>query len=136
VLTPDGDRCARQRAARSLTGCRYFYNIRNVNTSAPLKLKVIPPAKLRVRAEHVDALKSLAHRSRLEILFLLVRARRALSAGDIGAQLEIAGPTLSHHLDLLRRAGVVQSRREERFIYYAPRAEMLSELVRVLTACC
>lgn len=107
-----------------------------MNTNIPTRLKVVPPGKLRVGDEHVEALKSLAHRSRLEILFLLVRAGREVSAGEIGAQLEIPGPTLSHHLDLLRRAGVVRSRREERFIYYSPRAEMLSELVRVLTACC
>jgi hypothetical protein len=30
----------------------------------------------------------------------------------------------------------VQSRREERFIYYSVRPETVSELVRLLTACC
>jgi ArsR family transcriptional regulator, arsenate/arsenite/antimonite-responsive transcriptional repressor len=65
-----------------------------------------------------------------------VRARHEVAAGDIQAQLEIPGPTLSHHLDILRRAGLVQSRREERYIYYSTRADMVSDLVRVLTACC
>lgn len=48
----------------------------------------------------------------------------------------IPGPTLSHHLDRLRRAGLVQSRRAERFIYYSVKKEIVSELVRLLTACC
>jgi len=48
----------------------------------------------------------------------------------------VPGPTLSHHLDLLRRAGLIQSRREERYVYYSVRREMVSELVRLLTACC
>jgi DNA-binding transcriptional ArsR family regulator len=84
----------------------------------------------------VEALKALAHPSRLEIFFLLVRAGREVPAGEIQARLEIPGPTLSHHLDRLRRARLVRSRREERFVYYATRPEMVSELVRLLTACC
>jgi DNA-binding transcriptional ArsR family regulator len=50
--------------------------------------------------------------------------------------MEIPGPTLSHHLDLLRRAGLVASRKEERYVYYASRPDMASELARLLTACC
>jgi DNA-binding transcriptional ArsR family regulator len=72
----------------------------------------------------------------LEIVFFLVRRRAEVSVGEIQAELEIPGPTLSHHLDLLRRAEVIQSRKEERFVYYSMRPEMVSELVRLLTACC
>jgi DNA-binding transcriptional ArsR family regulator len=46
------------------------------------------------------------------------------------------GPTLSHHLDQLRRAGLVESRKEERYIYYSVRRETVTALVRLLTACC
>jgi DNA-binding transcriptional ArsR family regulator len=96
----------------------------------------LPLVRLEAKDAHVEAFKALAHPSRLQVFFFLVRARREVPAGEIQAQLEIPGPTLSHHLDLLRRAGLVQSRKEERFVYYSPRAEMVSELVRVLTACC
>ena len=85
---------------------------------------------------HVEAFKSLAHPTRLEVFFFLVRRRGEVPAGEIQAELEIPGPTLSHHLDLLRRADLIQSRREERFVYYSTRPEMASELVRLLTACC
>ena len=91
---------------------------------------------LRVTDRHVEALKALAHPSRLEIFFYLVRRRAEVPAGEIQAELEIPGPTLSHHLDLLRRAELVQNRKEERFVYYSTRPEMVSELVRLLTACC
>ena len=84
----------------------------------------------------MEAFKALAHLSRLQIVFFLVRARREVAAGEIQVALEIPGPTLSHHLDVLRRAGLVQSRREERFIYYAIRPDTVSDLVRLLTACC
>ena len=96
----------------------------------------LPLARLQARDEHVEAFKALAHLSRLQIFFFLVRAGREVSAGEIQAELEIPGPTLSHHLDLLRRAGLVTSRKEERHVYYASRPEMASDLARLLTACC
>jgi ArsR family transcriptional regulator len=98
--------------------------------------KTLPLRLLQARADHVEAFKALAHLSRLQIVFFLVRARREVAAGEIQVALEIPWPTLSHHLDVLRRAGLVQSRREERFIYYAIRPDTVSDLVRLLTACC
>jgi len=92
--------------------------------------------RLQARDDHVEAFRALAHLSRLQIVFLLVRARRDVAAGEIQVALEIPGPTLSHHLDVLRRAGLVESRREERFIYYTIRPDTVSDLVRLLTACC
>ena len=99
-------------------------------------MKTLPLHRLQVTDRHVEAFKSLAHPTRLEIFFFLVRQRAEVAVGDIQAELEIPGPTLSHHLDLLRRAGLIQSRREERFVYCSTRPEMVSELVRLLTACC
>jgi len=99
-------------------------------------MKTLPLARLQAREEHVEAFKALAHLSRLQIFFFLVRAGREVAAGEIQAELEIPGPTLSHHLDLLRRAGLVSSRKEERYVYYASRPEIASELARLLTACC
>jgi DNA-binding transcriptional ArsR family regulator len=72
----------------------------------------------------------------LQIFFHLVRTGGEVPAGEIQEALGIAGPTLSHHLELLRRAGVITRRREGRFIHYAVRREAVNELVRLLTACC
>jgi DNA-binding transcriptional ArsR family regulator len=68
-------------------------------------VKTLPLARLQAREEHVEAFKALAHLTRLQIFFFLVRQGRDVPAGEIQAELEIPGPTLSHHLDLLRRAG-------------------------------
>ena len=99
-------------------------------------MKTLPLSQLQASRRHVEAFKSLAHPTRLQIFFFLVRRRDEVAVGEIQAELEIPGPTLSHHLDLLRRAELVQSRKEERFIYYSTRPEIVSELVRLLTACC
>ena len=85
---------------------------------------------------HVEAFKALAHLTRLQVFFFLVRAGKELSVGEIQAELEIPGPTLSHHLDLLRRAGLVENRKEERYIYYSVKRDSVTALVRLLTACC
>jgi ArsR family transcriptional regulator len=98
--------------------------------------KSLPLTRLEATESHVEALKALAHLTRLQVFFFLVRAGREVPAGEIQEAVEVPGPTLSHHLDLLRRAGLIQSRREERYVYYSVRREMVSELVRLLTACC
>jgi ArsR family transcriptional regulator, arsenate/arsenite/antimonite-responsive transcriptional repressor len=96
----------------------------------------LPLAKLAATEQHVEAFKALAHLTRLQVFFFLVRAEREVPAGEIQEAVEVPGPTLSHHLDILRRAGLVQSRREERYIYYSVRRDTATALVRLLTACC
>lgn len=95
-----------------------------------------PKALLRARAEHVEAFGALAHQTRLEVFFLLVRQKDEISAGALQEVLGIPGPTLSHHLAALRRAGLVESRKEERFVYYTVKRDTVTDLVRLLTACC
>jgi DNA-binding transcriptional ArsR family regulator len=99
-------------------------------------MRRLPIATLVGTPQHVEAFKALAHPARLEVFFTLVKARKELAAGEIQAAVGVPGPTLSHHLDRLRRAGLVQSRREERFIYYSIGPAMVTDLVRLLTACC
>ena len=96
----------------------------------------LPMSRLEASEAPVEAFKALAHLTRLQVFFFLVRAGKEMSVGEIQEDVEIPGPTLSHHLDLLRRAGLVESRREERYIYYSVKREAVTALVRLLTACC
>jgi ArsR family transcriptional regulator len=52
-----------------------------------------------------------------------------LTAGDLACTLDVSSTSLSQHLNILRNVGVVQARREGKFIYYS-----LSD-VRVVQAC-
>ena len=71
--------------------------------------------------EAVVALAALAQESRLSVFRLLVsQGPEGLPAGQIAEQLEIPPATLSFHLKELSHAGLVESRREGRFIIYAP----------------
>ncbi len=85
---------------------------------------------------HAEAFKALAHLTRLNVFFLLAGAGSELAAGEIAEALDVPGPTLSRHLDVLRRAGLITSRRQERYVYYSVAPEMATDIVRLLSACC
>jgi DNA-binding transcriptional ArsR family regulator len=102
-----------------------------------MKTQTAPPAgRLQAAEPHVEGFRALAHLTRLQVFFFLARAPREVPAGEIQQAVEVPGPTLSHHLDVLRRAGLVQSRRAERHVYYSVRRDTVTALMRLLTACC
>lgn len=85
----------------------------------------------------VSALAALAHDARLEVFRLLVRCGPSgMPAGAIAETLEIAPSTLSHHLALLDRAGLLRSWRVERRIFYAVDLEGTRRLLAFLTEDC
>lgn len=85
----------------------------------------------------VTRLASLAQGSRLAVFRLLVqRGPEGLAAGEIASRLKIPPATLSFHLKELSRAGLLTSRQEGRFIYYAPDFKAMRALVAYLTDNC
>ncbi len=88
--------------------------------------------------EAVTGLDALAHESRLKVFRLLVQAGpKGLAAGDISEELEVRQNTMSNHLQILSRAGLVSSRREGRHIFYAANFDALSGLiVYLIDDCC
>lgn len=82
-------------------------------------------------------LAALAHPSRLEAFRLLVRqGDGGLPAGELATRLHIAAPTLSFHLQQLRHAGLVRSRRRAREVVYTADYAASNELLRYLTENC
>lgn len=84
----------------------------------------------------IDALGALAQASRLEIFKYLVRAGEEISAGDIARELDLPPSTLSTHLAILARAGLVSNRRESRTIFYAADMSGISDLLAYLVEDC
>jgi ArsR family transcriptional regulator len=72
--------------------------------------------------------KALNDPTRREILELL--GKGDLSAGDIADQFAMSKPSISHHLDLLRQAGLVESVKKGQFIYYSINTTVFDELVK------
>lgn len=84
-----------------------------------------------------ERLAALGHESRLSIFRLLVEAGpEGVNASAIGECLEMAPATLSFHLAHLSRAGLVQARKDGRFIHYSADYTTMDELIAFLTHNC
>ena len=76
--------------------------------------------------------QALSDPTRREILTLLKRG--SLAAGDIVAHFDSSGATISHHLSVLRQAGLVDASRRGKFIYYELNLSVLEELMAWIAA--
>ncbi len=61
--------------------------------------------------------KALGDPTRMAILQLLREQSRTPS--DLLERIQVSQPTLSHHLDMLKRADLVETRREGQYIRYS-----------------
>ena len=86
----------------------------------------------------VAALSALAQPTRLEAFRLLVRnGPDGLAAGEIAKQLDVPHNTMSTHLTILARTGLVASEREGRSIVYrVDLGAVRSFFVYLLKDCC
>jgi DNA-binding transcriptional ArsR family regulator len=85
-----------------------------------------------------DMFSAMGTEPRLRIMRLLLSAHPdGLVVGDIGAELDIANSTLSHHLDKLKNEGLVTVQRQGTFLRYSANTEALAQLLGFLYAeCC
>lgn len=75
-------------------------------------------------------LKALAHPDRLMIICHLAAGERAV--GDIAEALDLRASTVSQHLALLRREGILKSRRQGQTVWYSVGTPMAEQLVSTL----
>lgn len=83
-----------------------------------------------------DLLKALSNRHRLLMICQLIDGER--SVGDLAGFLNLRDSTVSQHLALLRKDGLVAARRDAQTIYYSiasdPAREVLKTLYQVYCA--
>jgi ArsR family transcriptional regulator, arsenate/arsenite/antimonite-responsive transcriptional repressor len=77
-----------------------------------------------------DTIRALADPTRREILRTLRKGD--LSAGDIAARFDMTAPSISHHLNVLKDAGLVSAEREGRHIIYSLNSTTLQDLMTEL----
>ncbi len=85
----------------------------------------------------IEAFAALAQETRLAVFQLLMReGPDGLVAGEIAQRLDVHPSTLSAHLNLLSRAGLLASKRRQRHIIYSVDINGTRQLLRFLTDDC
>ncbi len=88
-------------------------------------------------AEAIAALSALAHEHRLRLFRLLMRrGPSGLTAGEIADAIGVGASSVSFHAGALERAGLLRSRRDRRFVFYAVDLEGMRRLMTFLTEDC
>jgi ArsR family transcriptional regulator len=92
----------------------------------------VPSARPVVRTAEAERLTgdlaTLAHPIRLQLLDVLLRNEGRVCVCDLEAAVPVKQPTVSHHLRLLREAGLVTSERDGLWAYYRVRRDALAAL--------
>ena len=105
----------------------YFRKYRNMRKPDPLLV-----------SRSADRFSALGAEPRLRIVRLLLSAHpTGMVAGEVQEELEIPASTLSHHLEKLKQAGLVNVRRVGTFLWYSANTDALREVLGFLyEECC
>lgn len=74
-----------------------------------------------------ETFKALSDPVRREILILLKAG--SMSAGDIAAQFDMTAATISYHLKILKKSGLVYETKEKKYIYYSLNISVVEEVM-------
>ena len=74
-----------------------------------------------------ESFRALSDPTRREILQLLKNGR--MSAGEIVSHFQMTGATISHHLSVLKAAGLVDVEREGKYLYYELNLSVVEEIM-------
>lgn len=93
-------------------------------------MKVNAEVMERAADQASELLKALANRHRLLIICQLIDGER--SVGELAEFLSLRDSTVSQHLALLRKDGLVSARREAQTIFYSISSEPAREVLKTL----
>ena len=75
-----------------------------------------------------DIFKALNDATRREILELL--KTKDMSAGEIADQFHMSKPSISHHLDILKRADLITAEKTGQFIFYSINTTIMEDVLQ------
>ncbi len=79
-------------------------------------------------SELTTVFKALANPVRLQMLDILSRQSGEVCVCDVEGYFELSQPTISHHLRVLRQAGLVDAEQRGTWIYYVVRSSALNKV--------
>lgn len=94
-----------------------------------------PPARVSTKSFDAEEglFKAIADSYRLRMLATLARAAREICVCDFTDALPLNQPTVSHHLRVLREAGLVTSERRGTWVYYRLAPDAISRIQTAIT---
>jgi DNA-binding transcriptional ArsR family regulator len=96
-----------------------------------MKKKQLQIDKLEIAA---SMLRAMAHPMRIAIVELLTNSKR-LTVTEIYERLKIEQASASHHLNILKSKGLLDSKREGKMIFYSLKHNRLTEIIECLDRC-
>ena len=84
-------------------------------------------------AEGAAAFKALSDPIRLRLMSIIASSGDEVCVCDITPHFEVSGPTISHHLRVLREAGLVDCERRGTWVYYWSIPERLTWVSTLLS---
>lgn len=94
---------------------------------------VLPARDAKRSMALAPVLRILGDSTRLQIVALLARSDDAMCACEIEATFDLSQPTISHHLRLLKSAGLVTAERRGTWMHYRLERERVDEVLRELS---
>ena len=77
-----------------------------------------------------DIFKALDDPTRREILKML--RVKDMTAGDIAAMFDMTAPSISHHLDKLKRAGLVTTVKQGQYVLYSINTTIIDDILQYI----
>lgn len=74
-----------------------------------------------------DVFKAMNDPVRRQILKML--RKKDMTAGDIAAKFDMTAPSISHHLEKLKRAGLVTTIKQGQFVLYSINTTIIDDLI-------
>lgn len=74
-----------------------------------------------------ETFKALSDPVRREVLTILKDGR--MSAGEIGSHFDMTGATISYHLSILKKSGLIFETKEKNYIYYTLNTSVVEEVM-------
>jgi DNA-binding transcriptional ArsR family regulator len=108
-----------------------------IDASAPICCRPVAAAPMDdgTALEVAVRLKALADPVRVRLMSLLLSSDEVCTC-DLAPAVELTEATVSHHLSVLRRAGLVAGERRGMNVFYRARREALGALCRVIDPAC
>jgi ArsR family transcriptional regulator len=97
---------------------------------APISVSALDPEQA---ADGAAVFKALSDPVRLRLMSIIASADNEICVCDFTGQFNVSGPTISHHLRVLREAGLVDCERRGTWVYYWPLVDRLQWVSALLS---